>query len=69
MSNTSRKCEVTAYVKNNSDLMLTPSTVSEATGISYPTTLTHINTLQKEGKIKEKKFGGMRLVSWSNGTN
>ena len=66
MSNTSRKCEVTAYVKKNSDLMLTPSTISYATRISYPTVLNHINTLKSEGKIKEKKFGGMRLVSWSS---
>ena len=66
MPNISRKCEVTAYVKNNPNIMLTPSTISCATGISYPTTLNHINALKDEGKIKEKKFCGMRLVSWSS---
>ena len=66
MANISRKCEVSAYVKNSTSEMLTISSVSRATGISYPATLSHINTLSQEGKIKEKRFAGMRLVSWSN---
>ena len=69
MANIKRKQEILSYVKNNAvnfSSCVTPMSVSNSIGVSYPTTLKYIDELKTEGKIKEKKVGQNRVIKWQD---